>query len=127
MKPRDAKIKVSLFRVSVTNASLVSGLYLLTAVVIELTRRIWNPRWVERALLSLEAFPARTLDFLGLFEPLRQAWAQGRLSAMDVRFIYGLTTVSVVFALSLMVGLVTALLARVLVRSGQSEDPPRES
>lgn len=111
---------VPVFRISFTNASLLSGVYLLVAVVVELVRRTWNPRWVDRLSLSLEAFPARTLELVGLFEPLRRAWVEGRISPLEVRFIYGLTTVAVIFGLGLGVGVVMWLIAKVAGRSARA-------
>ena len=103
---------VPVFKISLTNASILSGLYLSIAVLVELVRRAWNPRWIERVSLSLEAFPARTLELFGLFEPLRQAWVEERISPLGVRFIYGFTTVSVIFALGFIVGALMWLIAR---------------
>ena len=107
---------VPVFKISVTNASILSGLYLLVAVLVELVRRAWNPRWIERVSLSLEAFPARTLELLGLFEPLRRAWVEERVSPLEVRFIYGITTVVVIFTLGMLVGGLMWLIAKVAAR-----------
>ncbi len=96
--------KLPVFRISLANATLLSGFYLLVASAVELVRRAWNPRWVDRLSLSLEAFPARTLELLGLFDPLRRAWVEGRVSDLEVRLIYGVTTVLVIFVLGLLVG-----------------------
>jgi hypothetical protein len=95
---------VPVFKISLTNATLLASFYLLVAALVELTRRLWNPRWIERVSLSMEAFPARTLEVFGLFEPLREAWVKGRLSQLQVRFIYSLTTVVVIFVLGASVG-----------------------
>lgn len=103
---------VPVFKISVANASLLSGAYLAVAVGVELVRRAWNPRWIDRVALSLEAFPARTLELLGLFEPLRQAWAEGRLGTLEVRLLYGVTTVGIIFSLGLLVGAVMWVIAR---------------
>lgn len=112
---------VPVFKISLTNASILSGLYLLVAVVVELVRRAWNPRWIERVSLSLEAFPARTLELLGLFEPLRRAWVEERISPLGVRFVYGLTTVAVIFALGLAVGAVMWLIAKLAARPEKAD------
>jgi len=108
---------VPVLKISVTNASILSGLYLLIAVVVELVRRAWNPRWLERISLSLEAFPARTLELFGLFEPLRRAWVEGRISPLGVRFVYGLTTVAVIFTLGMLVGGAMWIVSRLTARS----------
>lgn len=115
--------RVPVFRISLNNATLLSGLYLVVAVVTELVRRQWNPRWLERVSLSLEAFPARTLELLGLFEPIRNAWVEGRLSQLEVRFIYAATTVGVIFTLGFAVGLVMWGLAALGNRGGKSSAP----
>ena len=47
---------VPVFKISVTNASILSGIYLLVAVLVELVRRAWNPRWIERVSLSLAVY-----------------------------------------------------------------------
>ena len=109
--------QVPVFKISLTNASNLSGVYLLIAVIVELVRRVWNPRWIERVSLSLEAFPARTLELLGLFEPMRRAWVEERLSPLEVRFIYGFTTVAVIFILGMLVGGVMWIIARLAARA----------
>ncbi len=111
---------VPVFRISLTNASLLSGFYLLVAALVELVRRVWNPRWIERASLSLEAFPARTLELVGLFEPVRRAWVEGRLTQLEVRFIYGFTTVAVIFTLGTLVGAVMWVIAKLASRGSTS-------
>ncbi|MEW5740184.1 MAG: hypothetical protein AB1938_14730 [Myxococcota bacterium] len=110
--------KVPVFRISLTNATLLSGVYLIGGALIELVRRTWNPRWSERLSLSLEAFPAKVLDFLGLFEPLRRAWLEGHLSDLQVRLLYGLTTVTLIYALGVAVGGLMWSVARL---AGKSE------
>lgn len=107
---------IPVFRISVTNATLLSGFYLLVASAVEVIRRVWNPRWIDRVSLSMEAFPARTLEVLGLFEPIRRAWLEGKLSDLEVRLIYGATAVSVIFTLGLLVGLAMWGVAEALAR-----------
>jgi hypothetical protein len=107
---------VPVFRISLANASLLSGVYLLVAALVELIRRAWNPRWIDRASFSLEAFPARTLELLGLFEPLRKAWVENELSQFQVRLIYGLTTITVIFTLGALVGALMWIIAKLAAR-----------
>ncbi len=104
--------KVPVFKISLNNATLLSGAYLVIAAATEVIRRQWNPRWIERVSLSLEAFPARTLDLLGLFEPLRISWMNSQLSVTQVRLIYAGTTVGIIFALGFGVGAVMWLIAK---------------
>ncbi len=96
--------KLPVFRISLNNATLLSAAYLIFASLTEVVRRQWNPRWLERVSLSLEAFPARTLELLGVFDSIQRAWALGRLSQLEVRFIYAGTTVAIIFALGFLVG-----------------------
>jgi hypothetical protein len=111
---------VPVFRISLSNASLLSGLYLLIAALVEVVRRLWNPRWIDRVSLSLEAFPARTLELVGLFEPIRRAWVEDRISPLQVRLIYGVTTVVIIFTLGTLVGAVMWLIAKL---AGRRSDP----
>lgn len=114
--------KVPVFRISLNNATLLSGAYLVFAAATELVRRQWNPRWIERVSLSLEAFPARTLDLLGLFEPLRRAYMNGQLSVTQVRLVYAGTTVSIIFVLGFAVGTAMWLIAKL----GARRPPPHD-
>jgi len=114
--------KVPVFKISLNNATLLSGMYLVIAAATEVIRRQWNPRWIERVSLSLEAFPSRTLDLLGLFEPLRLSWAHGELSLLQVRMIYAGTTVAIIFALGFGVGAVMWFIAKLGERRQQTPD-----
>ncbi|MFZ5441522.1 MAG: hypothetical protein ACOZQL_16060 [Myxococcota bacterium] len=113
---------IPVFRISLANATLLSGLYLLVAVSVEVIRRVWNPRWVDHLALALEAFPARTLALLGLFEPIRRAFSEQKIGSLEVRLIYGLTTVGVIFTLGLLVGVVMWIIARAASRRLPEEE-----
>ena len=91
------------FKISFANATMLSALYLLLAASIEGVRRQFGFVWAERAALSMESFPARMLDAVGLYEPLRRAWVNEAVSDIGVRVIYGLTVVGLIFALGLLV------------------------
>lgn len=113
------------FRLSLTNATVLSALYLTVAAMVELTRRFSSARWAERASFALEVFPARSLDFLGLFEPMRRAWIQGRLSDAQVRVLYGATTVVLIFGLGLVVGVGMWALVKLSARWKPNRDADR--
>ena len=113
--------RTPVFRISVTNATGLSAAYLLLASVLEGVRRAFGFRWAEVAALSMESFPARLLSFVGLYDPLRRAWIEGRLNDTQVRLIYGGTVVLMVFALGMLVGVLMWLLQRVTMT------PPPES
>jgi hypothetical protein len=92
------------YRISLRNATILSSAYLLVGAATELARRSFSWRWAERTALSLELFPARLLDFAGIYEPLREAWMRGQVTNLEMRFIYGATTVLVIYLLGLGVG-----------------------
>lgn len=96
--------KVPFFRISLTNATLLSALYLGLGVLVEVARRVSNPRWVDGVSFSMEAFPARMLALVGALEPLREAYQRGDVSNAGVRAIYGAVAVGVIYATGLFVG-----------------------
>ena len=109
-------MNLPVFRISVQNATLLSAVYLGIATALEGIRRIWNPRWAEKACLAMEAFPARALDIVGVLEPIKHAYAWGNMTELEVRLIFGLATVVVIFLLAVLVGSGMWLFAKVLSR-----------
>lgn len=109
-------MSLPIFRISVYNATLLSGTYLLIATVLEVIRRIFTVRWAEKACLEMEKFPARALEILGLLDPLKRAYAWGGITDWQVRLVFGLTTVTLIFVLALLVGAGMWLFARVVAR-----------
>jgi hypothetical protein len=97
-------VNLPVFRISFQNATLLSGFYLLVATFLEVVRRVWNPRWAEKACLAMESFPARALDLAGALEPLKRWYAWGDLTQLQVRLLFGLTTVGIIFLLAMAVG-----------------------
>lgn len=96
---------VPVFRISLANALLVSGLYMGLGLFTELVMRVWNPRWLELFSQNLELFPQRFLYLLGIQQPLRQAYLDGEISTFVLRLIYGLTTVSMMLVIGVVIGL----------------------
>jgi hypothetical protein len=96
--------QVAVFRISLTNATLLSVAYLVFATVIELLRRVTGARWAELVSKSIEGFPAGVLRFLGAFYPLQRAWVHQEVTDTQVRLIYGATVVVIIFLLGLFVG-----------------------
>ncbi|MFZ5470804.1 MAG: hypothetical protein ACOZIN_15370 [Myxococcota bacterium] len=101
-----------LLRIMLGNATLLTFVYLSIALTVELVRRLFTPRWAERLALALESLPARTLELVGLFRPLRRAYAYGELSEFWVRMAFGATTIAIIFAMALLVGAGMWLLRR---------------
>jgi hypothetical protein len=97
-------VNLPIFRISIYNATLLSGAYLLIATVLEVIRRLFTVRWAETACLEMEKFPARTLDLVGLLDPLRRFYAWGKITDWQVRVIFGATTITLIFLLAMMVG-----------------------
>lgn len=114
-------MRVPVFRISLTNAALLSGAYLAVGAAVEVVRREWSPRWADRLSLALEAFPARMLHFMGVFEPMRDAFVAGRLSVTQVRLAYAVTTVTLIFLLGLAVGGLMWGFARLKLRRAADE------
>jgi hypothetical protein len=116
--------RVPVLKISLANATFLSGLYLSVAAGVEIIRRVWNPRWADPVSLSLEAFPARVLALLGLFEPLQTAWLSGHINELVVRLVYGVTVVGLIFAMGTLVGLLMALVARRYEGRSPNDAPP---
>jgi hypothetical protein len=87
------------------NAFLLSIIYLVVGIAVEVARRVHPTRFVSRLSLSLDSLPARALELLGLMEPLREAYASGQLPDYQVRLIFGLTTIAIIFLLAFVVGI----------------------
>jgi hypothetical protein len=97
-------VSIPIFRISMSNATVLSVAYLLVAMAVEASRRWFPFRWTDRASLTVEWIPARTLDWFGLYDPIRQAVIDDRLSTFTVRIIFGATSVAAIFVIALGVG-----------------------
>jgi len=106
------------------NATVLSVAYLLVAVVIEVSQRWFPFRITERAALTVEWIPARTLDWVGLYEPIREAVIDGQLSIFWVRIIFGVTSVAAIYLIALGVGVAMWLGRWVIIRSDRFSKPP---
>lgn len=120
--PAPEATAIPVFRISLTNATLLSGGYLLVGAVTEFIRRKWNPRWADQLAWSMEAFPAGILRSIGALTPLREAYARGALHETHVRLIYAASVVVTVYAIGLGVGaLMWGLMAIGRRRARQSQ------
>lgn len=93
-------------KLMVANATLLSGIYLLLGLGVEVGRRMTNARWAERLSLALDALPARVLELTQLLSVVRAGYTDGKLSEFWVRVIFGTTTIAVIFVMALLVGTV---------------------
>ncbi|MDC0714332.1 hypothetical protein POL68_38110 [Stigmatella sp. ncwal1] len=87
------------------NAFLLSIIYLVVGIGVEVARRFYPTRFVHQLSLSLDSLPARALEFVGALEPLRAAYLDGRVSDAQVRLLFGSTTIVVIFILAFVVGI----------------------
>jgi hypothetical protein len=94
-----------LTRLMLGNATLLSGIYLAFGLAVELVRRYANTRWAERLSFALDALPARALEVAQLMRPLSYWYQSGALSEFWLRVVFGLTTVAIIFAMAVVVGL----------------------
>ncbi len=88
-----------------SNAFLLSIIYLVVGISVELARRIYPTRFVQRLSLSLDSLPAKALELTGLMEPLRADYLNAKIPDYQVRLIFASTTIVIIFALAFMVGI----------------------
>ena len=93
-----------LLRIMWGNAFLLSLLYLVLGLGVEVALRLYPTRFLQRLSLSLDSLPARALEMAGAMEPLREAYLNGHITEFAVRAVFGVTTVLVIFLLALVVG-----------------------
>jgi hypothetical protein len=106
------------------NAFLLSVIYLLVGIVVEIARRVYPSTFVQRLSLSLDSLPARALELLGAMEPLRTIYLDGKLPEYQVRLIFAATTIGIIFVLAFLVGVLvgglrTYVERRAIRKSGQ--------
>lgn len=96
---------IPIFRISLSNATVLSVAYLAMAILVEASRKWFPFRWTERASLTVEWIPARTLEWFGLYHVVRDAVIDGTLSNFEVRLILGFISVAGIFLVAMGVGL----------------------
>ncbi|MFP2962325.1 hypothetical protein ACLEPN_32215 [Myxococcus sp. 1LA] len=110
-----------LLRIMWGNAFLLSLIYLLLGLGVEIALRLHPTSFLRRMSLSLDSLPARALELSGAMEPLRAAYFSGRIAEWGVRVVFGITTMVIIFLLAMVVGTlmggVRTLLARRALRS----------
>ncbi len=107
---------VPLVRTVAVNTYILSGMYLATGIISELLRRYHPVDWVLRLGFALDALPARVLEELQLLPVLRDAYFNGRLSPLELRLVFSVTTLGVIFVLALALGTTLALAQTVFTR-----------
>jgi hypothetical protein len=115
-------VAVPIFRISMANATVLSVAYLLMALVIDASRAWFPFYWTERASFTVEWIPSRTLDWLGLLEPMKAAVMDDKLSNFQARLILGVTSIAGIFAIALGVGTMMWLVRAALTRSSRASE-----
>ncbi len=111
-----APSRYPLFSVMFGNATLLSGVYLAMGLAVESIRRFHTTRWAEKASLAMESLPGRLLEVTGMLRPLRDAYVYGQVSEFTLQLIFGATTVLIIFAMALGVGMGMWTLRRLWAR-----------
>lgn len=105
-----------LFSIMAANTFLLSVIYLVGGLGVELARRYHPTPFVLKVYRSMDNLPVRALELAGAWNPLRRAFFTGRLSNFWVRVIFCSTTIVIIFVLALLVGLLMGGLRGWLVR-----------
>jgi hypothetical protein len=105
------------------NALSLSALYLAIGMVVEGLRVQSPSAAVMRVSYALDALPARVLERLGLFGPLKEAYTDGRIGESMVRLVFGATAVGFVFVLALGLAGMTLLFRELLSRRRDPVEP----
>lgn len=106
----------ALFQAMLANAVLLSLMYLGIGLVVEVLLRVYPSNGVVTTSLVIDSLPARVLDGLGLLPRLTEAYAYDHLSGFWLRAIFAATTVAIIFALAVVVGLATTLTGMLITR-----------
>jgi hypothetical protein len=105
-----------LLRIMGSNAFLLTIIYLVVGISVEALRRVYPTRFIQRLSLSLDSLPARTLETVGVMEPLRADYLNGQIPDYQVRLIFAGTTILVIFLLAFAVGVLVGSLRSYIER-----------
>ncbi len=93
-----------LLRIMLGNAFLLSGIYLVLGLVVEVLRRWFPSERADTLSLTLDALPGNVLMLLGVMPKLRELYQFHSVSNGTLRVIFAVTTMGVIFVLALVVG-----------------------
>jgi uncharacterized membrane protein SpoIIM required for sporulation len=99
-----------------SNAFMLTIIYLVVGITVEALRRVYPTKFVQRLSLSLDSLPARALELMGVMERLREDYLHGLISDYQVRLIFGVTTIIVIFLLAFAVGVLVGSLRSYIER-----------
>ncbi len=97
-------------------AFLLSIVYLVMGLAVEIIHRLFRHPLVEAASRAVDSLPAGVLRLFGAMPLLTDAYANGHLPEWGLRVVFGLTGVLFFFVTALAVVAVTALLRKLLDR-----------
>ncbi|MCL2626635.1 MAG: hypothetical protein FWD46_07475 [Cystobacterineae bacterium] len=100
--------------ISIRNAAWLLYVYWVVAIVVELVFQYWPSPGGLVFLRVLEHFPEKVLRILGFWEPLKEAFLEGGISVVQLRFIYGAAVGAGFVALSVFTGFFLWFLQRFL-------------
>lgn len=106
-----------------SNAFLLTIIYLMVGITVEVLRRVYPTRFIQRLSLSLDSLPARALELVGMMEPLRANYLNGQIPDYQVRLIFAGTTIAVIFLLAFAVGLLVGSLRSYVERRALKRPP----
>lgn len=93
-----------LARIMVGNSVLLSTIYLSLGLLVELARTYFPSVMVIRISQALDRLPAGVLSAVGLLEVLKDAYRDQQVSDLQLRLVFGGTTVAIIFTLGVLVG-----------------------
>lgn len=93
-----------------SNAFLLTIIYLVVGISVEALRRVYPTRFIQRLSLSLDSLPARALELVGVMDRLRTDYLNGQIPDYQVRLIFAITTIAVIFVLAFVVGVLVGSL-----------------
>ncbi|MGQ0505487.1 MAG: hypothetical protein ACT4TC_09220 [Myxococcaceae bacterium] len=95
-------------------AFLLSAVYLVLGLVVELLFARWQVPLMEAVSRAVDALPAGILRPTGLLEKMTELYQDDRLPKYGLRIIFGATTVAFFYAVALFVAGLTAVARRFL-------------
>lgn len=103
MSKPDAE-RFPLVQIMVGNSFLLSAIYLAVGLAVELARSYFPSEVVIRISQALDRLPAGVLSAVGLLDVLREGYRDQQINDLQLRLVFGGTTVAIIFALGVLVG-----------------------
>lgn len=98
------------------NAFLMSVIYLALGVLVDGLRRLWPHPALVAFSERLDDLPTTALRYSGLWSDLRLLYVHEEVPTWVLRVVYGLTTVTIIFALAFVTGAALGVVRWVMLR-----------